>query len=195
MSSSDSSDFSSSSGPYVHSKLLDEPMPLVSSSSDDDTDVNTIAVIAEAAHFMFQNTASSSVPRHRTFLHRDRQTAEQQLMADYFVPNSKFGDVIFRNRFRMSRRLFVRIAQDLEMNYPIFQTTYNAGGVKVFTGLQKCTSAIRQLGGGKDIMYACLILHNMIIQDEGRAICPVHVPDSPNEQEVSPDMILEIRNQ
>ncbi|KAI3708990.1 hypothetical protein L2E82_38644 [Cichorium intybus] len=387
-------------------------MPLVSSSSDDDTDVNTIAVIAEAAHFMFQNTASSSVPRHRTFLHRDRETAEKQLMADYFVPNSKFGDVNFRNRFRMSRRLFLRIAQDLEMNYPIFQTTYNAGGVKGFTGLQKCTSAIRQLGGGntpdsldeylnmsertsreslynycsgvvqlygaeymrrpttsdiqllyaaheakhgfpgmlgsidcthwdwrscptylrgqymrgdhryptiileavasydlwiwhsyfgvaggnndlnvlyqsplfndtilgtapscsfvlegeeykhgyyladgiypnwatfvksfshpitpkkkrfkaaqeaarkdverafgvlkakwaiirqparsvdvdrcKDIMYACLILHNMIIQDEGRAICPVHVPDSPNEQEVSPDLILEIRNQ
>ncbi|KAI3497107.1 hypothetical protein L1887_39491 [Cichorium endivia] len=378
-----SSDSSSSFGPYVHSKLPDEPMSLVSSLSDDETDVNTIAVIAEATHFMFQNTASSSIPRHRTFLHRDRQTAEQQLMADYFVPNSKFGDVLFRNRLGMSRRLFVRIAEDLEINYPIFQTTYNAGGVKGFTGLQKCTSAIRQLGGGstpdsldeylnmsertsreslynfcsgvvqlygaeymrrptssdiqllyaaheakhgfpgmlgsidythwdwrscptylrgqymrgdhryptiilealfndtilgtapscsfvlegeeykhgyyladgiypnwatfvksfshpitpkkkrfkaaqeaarkdverafgvlkakwaiirqparsvevdrcKDIMYACLILHNMIIQDEGRAICPVHVPDSPNEQEVSPDMILEIRNQ
>ncbi|XP_023755149.1 protein ANTAGONIST OF LIKE HETEROCHROMATIN PROTEIN 1-like [Lactuca sativa] len=31
----------------------------------------------------------------------------------------------------------------------------------------------------KNIMYACIILHNMILKDEGAAISPMHQPDSP----------------
>jgi hypothetical protein len=27
------------------------------------------------------------------------------------------------------------------------------------------------------VMYACIIMHNMILEDEGRAICPDHSPD------------------
>nr|XP_043620260.1 uncharacterized protein LOC122592115 [Erigeron canadensis] len=35
----------------------------------------------------------------------------------------------------------------------------------------------RSLGTIRNLVYACVILHNMIIQDSGRAICPVHIGD------------------
>ncbi|MFS7990927.1 hypothetical protein Hanom_Chr11g01064721 [Helianthus anomalus] len=33
----------------------------------------------------------------------------------------------------------------------------------------------------RSIVYTCLILHNMIIKDDGRAIAPVHIQDPPVE--------------
>lgn len=36
----------------------------------------------------------------------------------------------------------------------------------------------------KDIMYACIILHNIILKDQGDVICLEHDPDLPTEVEV-----------
>ncbi|MFS7973449.1 hypothetical protein Hanom_Chr09g00856671 [Helianthus anomalus] len=33
----------------------------------------------------------------------------------------------------------------------------------------------------RSIVYTCIILHNMIIKDDGRAIAPVHIQDPPVE--------------
>ncbi|XP_021975526.1 uncharacterized protein LOC110870654 [Helianthus annuus] len=71
--------------------------------------------------------------------------AHDRLMADYFAENPIYTDEMFRHRFRMSRRLFLRIANDLA-NYDLFFTLrWDATGKRGFTTLQKCTSAIRQL--------------------------------------------------
>nr|XP_043615652.1 protein ALP1-like [Erigeron canadensis] len=42
----------------------------------------------------------------------------------------------------------MRIVGDLEARYPYFQTRYDRAGRKGFAGVQKCTSAIRQLAYG-----------------------------------------------
>nr|XP_043609724.1 uncharacterized protein LOC122581558 [Erigeron canadensis] len=45
----------------------------------------------------------------------------------------------------MSKNLFERIVGDLEARYPYFQMRYDRDGRIGFAGVQKCTSAIRQL--------------------------------------------------
>ncbi|KAJ0625685.1 hypothetical protein HanLR1_Chr01g0003801 [Helianthus annuus] len=55
---------------------------------------------------------------------------------------------MFRRRFRMSRRLFLRIAGDMAQSDSFFTLRYDARGQRGFTNLQKCTSAICQLAYG-----------------------------------------------
>ncbi|XP_035838888.1 uncharacterized protein LOC110906851 [Helianthus annuus] len=48
----------------------------------------------------------------------------------------------------MSKRLFLRIINDLEANYDYFKQKPDARGYLGFTGIQKCTSALRILAYG-----------------------------------------------
>ncbi|XP_021986486.1 uncharacterized protein LOC110882899 [Helianthus annuus] len=91
----------------------------------------------------------TSRPRTRpAALNRDREGAHERLVGDYFVQNCVYTDEQFRRWYRMSRRLFLRIANDL-VNYDQFFTLrYNARGQRGFTTLQKCTLALRQLAYG-----------------------------------------------
>ncbi|XP_021979982.1 uncharacterized protein LOC110876112 [Helianthus annuus] len=66
-------------------------------------------------------------------------------MEDYFVEDLKYNKDIFRHRFRMSKRLFLKIVADVEANDSWFQEALDARGRKGFTPLQKVTSAIKQL--------------------------------------------------
>nr|XP_043618318.1 uncharacterized protein LOC122590043 [Erigeron canadensis] len=70
-------------------------------------------------------------------------------MRDYFVEDSKFDEPFFRHRFRMSKRLFLKIVGDIEAKFSYFQEGYDARGKKSCTALQKCTLAIKQLYTGK----------------------------------------------
>jgi len=47
----------------------------------------------------------------------------------------------------------------------------------------------------RKMMYACIILHNMILKDEGLALCPNHIPDPPVQPHHSDDRILEMQDQ
>ncbi|XP_022020271.1 uncharacterized protein LOC110920368 [Helianthus annuus] len=69
-------------------------------------------------------------------------------MADYFVEDPKYNEYIFRHRFRMLKRLFLKIVSDVEANDSWFQVALDARGRKGFTLLQKVTSAIKQLATG-----------------------------------------------
>ena len=69
-------------------------------------------------------------------------------MKDYFNPSPVHGPDVFRRRFRMSKRLFLRITEDLEASYEYFQQKPDARGYLGFTTIQKCTSAIRVLAYG-----------------------------------------------
>jgi hypothetical protein len=94
-----------------------------------------------------EDTSSSNGSR--TYIERHREQANEKLMRDYFVEDPKFGEHFFRHRYRMSQRLFLKIVGDIEASFPYFQTTYDARNRKSFTGIQKCTSAIKQLSTGE----------------------------------------------
>ncbi|KAK9074011.1 hypothetical protein SSX86_006606 [Deinandra increscens subsp. villosa] len=46
----------------------------------------------------------------------------------------------------------------------------------------------------ENIMYACMILHNMTLKDEGVAISPVHIRDPPVPSTDTEDVYMEIRD-
>ncbi|XP_021985573.1 uncharacterized protein LOC110881697 [Helianthus annuus] len=69
-------------------------------------------------------------------------------MADYFVEEHKFKEEVFRHRFRMLKRLFLKIVSDVQENNPWFQEGMDERMKKSFTPLQKVTLAIKQLAIG-----------------------------------------------
>jgi hypothetical protein len=62
---------------------------------------------------------------------------------DYFAENPKFTETQFRRRFRMSRRLFLWIANAVEAHNPYFKQRTNALGVLGLSCLQKVIAAHR----------------------------------------------------
>ncbi|XP_021974802.1 uncharacterized protein LOC110869908 [Helianthus annuus] len=71
-----------------------------------------------------------------------------RLVADYFADEPLYADAMFRRHFRMSRRLFLWIADDVSRIDPIFTLRFDARGKRGFTTLHKCTAAICQLAYG-----------------------------------------------
>nr|XP_043617238.1 uncharacterized protein LOC122589057 [Erigeron canadensis] len=119
------------------------------SSSSDETErfINLFTMAHYAIQQDVRDTASSS----RTYTRRDdRGESHNRLFRDYFAEEPKFNETFFRQRFRMSRRLFVKIASDLENNFSFFQRKIDARGKWGFSPLQRCTSAVRQLGYGSN---------------------------------------------
>ena len=65
---------------------------------------------------------------HRQTICRDHVWAHQRLMEDYFSDNPRYPAEIFRCRFRMSQRLFIRIATTLAQQYKCFTLCSDASG-------------------------------------------------------------------
>ncbi|GJT30788.1 RNA-directed DNA polymerase, eukaryota, reverse transcriptase zinc-binding domain protein [Tanacetum coccineum] len=94
----------------------------------------------------------------RTYINRERDVAEERLMADYFGPHPKYPAEYFRRRYRMNRELFLEIVQGIEnyiqtvnplpKHFQFFTIRYDCTGLKSFSVIMKCTSAIRQLAYG-----------------------------------------------
>nr|XP_043608842.1 uncharacterized protein LOC122580639 [Erigeron canadensis] len=119
------------------------------SSSSDETDryVNLFAMAHHAIDQEVFDTASSS----RKYTNRDdRIESHNHLVRDYFASELKFDEGFFRQRFRMSRWVFLKIATDLERNFEYFQRKFDARGKLRFSTYQRCTSAIRQLAYGSN---------------------------------------------
>jgi hypothetical protein len=70
------------------------------------------------------------------------------LYADYFADNSLHGEAIFRRRFRMSRKLFLKIVYALRDYDSYFRCKLDCTGMAGFSALQKCTVAMRILAYG-----------------------------------------------
>ena len=51
----------------------------------------------------------------RRYIHRDREGAHERLVADYFSDQPRYPEDYFRCRFRMSKRLFMRIFNALSV--------------------------------------------------------------------------------
>ncbi|KAJ9565175.1 hypothetical protein OSB04_001141 [Centaurea solstitialis] len=69
---------------------------------------------------------------------RGREEEHDKLVADYFAEHPVYNDVDFDRRF----------LNDLEREVDFFKQHWDARGVKGFSPLQKCASAIRQLAYG-----------------------------------------------
>jgi len=107
---------------------------------------STLPFLLSVVDAIEEDTASLSDTR--VYIERFREQAHETLMRDYFVDEPKFGPVWFRERFRMSRTLFLKIVGDIEQRYEYFQEGEDGRGKKSFTAIQKCTSAIKQLATG-----------------------------------------------
>ncbi|GJT46898.1 zf-CCHC domain-containing protein [Tanacetum coccineum] len=100
--------------------------------------------------------SSSGPKRGRTYTHRERETAEQRLIDDYFDDDEfepKYPEDKFKRRYRMSSTLFNKIVNKI-LSYDVepipeyftyFKPRYDATGRLSIGPILKCTSAIRQL--------------------------------------------------
>nr|XP_043625394.1 uncharacterized protein LOC122596811 [Erigeron canadensis] len=118
-----------------------------SSNGHDDYKDRVQNAILRAAELLERRVADQPTPiiHRRVPVDRNRIEAHARLMHDYFDDQPRYNARLFRKRFRMTKPLFMRIVSDLEARYPYFQTRYDRAGRRGFAGVQKCTSAIRQL--------------------------------------------------
>ncbi|KAL5832315.1 hypothetical protein ACOSQ4_017669 [Xanthoceras sorbifolium] len=91
-----------------------------------------------------QPSRGGSIPGHNV-IHRGREEAAHNLWADYFAENPRYNELMFRRRFRMSRSLFLRIANEVD-NY--FVQRRDGLGRLGLSSLQKITSVFRMLAYG-----------------------------------------------
>ncbi|KAJ0581969.1 hypothetical protein HanHA300_Chr04g0147091 [Helianthus annuus] len=122
-----------------------------SSSSKEEEEMFYANVMLRAAQILMEeeeeDVSSESVITRQIRINRDHQ-AHEKLVNDYFSDAPFYNAEIFKRMFRMSRRLFTRIADDLAGLDPFFTQRPDARNYEGFTTLQKCTAAIRQLAYG-----------------------------------------------
>ncbi|XP_020254084.1 uncharacterized protein LOC109831156 [Asparagus officinalis] len=137
-----------------------------SSSSDDDNFLsNIIAEIDETEEVIceyinnnmilvnnlrqhnYQPIHGGSIPGHAV-INRDRENAHQNLVIDYFADNPRFGEDMFRRRYRMSRSLFLRIVDAVKDHDYYFQQRSDGLGRMRLSPLQKVTAIFRMLAYG-----------------------------------------------
>jgi hypothetical protein len=70
------------------------------------------------------------------------------LYVDYFADNPLHGEAVFRRRFRMSRKLFLKIVYARRDYESYFRCKLDCTGMAGFSALQKCTVAMRMLAYG-----------------------------------------------
>ncbi|XP_021995419.1 uncharacterized protein LOC110892570 [Helianthus annuus] len=94
-------------------------------------------------------------------------------MQDYFCENPLYDDVQFRSRFRIRRRLFLKISNVLAGEFAFFTQRESASRKVGFSGIQKCTAVIRQLAYGKasDAWDEYLRMSSRMCQDSLENFC------------------------
>ena len=113
---------------------------------DDDTlvfafQVATVVVAEEESNNQRRRTGYRGSILGHNIVNRNRKECELMLYNDYFAENPKFAKTQFQRRFRMSRRLFLRIANAVQAHNPYFKQKTDALGVLGLSCLQKVTAA------------------------------------------------------
>ncbi|GJS41885.1 ALP1-like protein [Tanacetum coccineum] len=115
------------------------------SSDDEDEVTSELAMFTEACQAAYQ----TSKPKHqRTPVERDRYGAHDRLIMAYFSEHPQYDQAIFRDRFRMSRRLFTKIVREVIDVSHFFQQRDDCTGKAGISSIMKCTSVIRQITYG-----------------------------------------------
>jgi hypothetical protein len=89
-----------------------------------------------------------SRPGRRKSKARQRMEGYCMLYVDYFADDPLHDDVIFRRRYRMGRKLFLKIVEHVREFDDYFKLKRDAVGVLGFSTIQKCTVALRMLAYG-----------------------------------------------
>ena len=121
-----------------------------SSSSSDEVDERLDEICDEYLEETYNDIveAQSRPQRRCAYVERNRETGQDRLWNDYFSEDATFSSQLFRRRFRMNKRLFLRLVHGLSERFPFFQQRRDATGRWGLTALQKCTAAIRLLAYG-----------------------------------------------
>ncbi|GJY47085.1 ALP1-like protein [Tanacetum coccineum] len=130
------------------------------------------AVFAEACQAAYE----ASKPKiHRIPVERDHYGAHDRLVMAYFSENPQYNKKTFRERFRMSRRLFTKIVREVTDASQFFQERYDCTGQRSISALMKCTSAVRQLAYGcvPDSLDEYLQMGATTARDSLRIFCKV----------------------
>lgn len=80
--------------------------------------------------------------------YQDREADHEDIVANYFSDDPIYTDRQFRQRFRMTKSLFLQIVSALGDWSPYFKQRVDATGRYGLSQLQKCTAAIRMLAYG-----------------------------------------------
>uniref|UniRef100_A0A0D3DPM3 DDE Tnp4 domain-containing protein n=1 Tax=Brassica oleracea var. oleracea TaxID=109376 RepID=A0A0D3DPM3_BRAOL len=84
----------------------------------------------------------------RAYIERNREAGNVRLWNDYFSETPTYPENYFRRRFRMNKRLFMRIVYRLSNEVDFFRQKPDGLGRLGLSALQKCTTAIRLLAYG-----------------------------------------------
>nr|XP_043615749.1 protein ALP1-like [Erigeron canadensis] len=104
--------------------IIDEPFEWFDDSS--------LEVFANAIKSEDVESSTARSRAKRKVVNRNRWTASQKLHRDYFCEEPKYDDYFFEDRYRMPKRLFLKIVHDLESRYEYFQDSYDARLAKSF---------------------------------------------------------------
>ncbi|GJW60614.1 ALP1-like protein isoform X1 [Tanacetum coccineum] len=168
------------------------------SSFSDSSDLDDIAEYEMIMEINNEDQDEVEAVRMRRYINRERDVAEERLMADYFGPHPKYPAEYFRRRYRMNRELFLEIVQErfypqchrLFKSFTVARDEKNAmfkrrqesarkNVERAFGVLQGRWRIIAQPVRGwtvnklRRIMYTCIILHNMILKNQRYAISEV----------------------
>lgn len=89
--------------------------------------------------------SGGSRPGRALNLDRERGVGHDRLWKDYFAPNPVYSEFIFRQRFQMTRRLFLCIVDAICEYDDYFVQKPNCAGILGLSPLQCCTTAFRML--------------------------------------------------
>ncbi|XP_071740709.1 uncharacterized protein [Rutidosis leptorrhynchoides] len=125
-----------------------------STSSSNEEFLMQVLDIINSEALESENEAKSS--NTRRYIDRKHEATHVHLITDYFVEGCKYSDENFKRRFRMRRRVFFRIMEDI-LNYrkdPLpeyfryFHLRVDARGKLSISTYLKITAALRQLAYG-----------------------------------------------
>ena len=89
-----------------------------------------------------------SAPGRRKAKNRHRVEGYCMLYSEYFADAPLHGDKVFWRRYRMGRKLFLRIVNELRAYDNYFRCKKDCTGTLGFTLIQKCMTAMRMLAYG-----------------------------------------------
>lgn len=107
-------------------------------------DLDAVVVLESQSH----DEEEDKIRAPRKYVNRNFEMFDQILYRDYFAENPRYFSTVFKRRFRMSKKMFMDIADSLKAWDPYFQLRFNAAKQRGLSTFQKCTAALRLLAYG-----------------------------------------------
>ncbi|GJU29184.1 ALP1-like protein isoform X1, partial [Tanacetum coccineum] len=143
------------------------------SSFSDSSDLDDIAEYEMIMEINNEDQDEVEAVPMRTYINRERDVAEERLMADYFGPHPKYPAEYFRRRYQGTtlQMVFTLNGQRLS-NHSLLHAMNRKDVERAFGVLQGRWRIIAQpacawtMNKLRRIMYTCIILHNMILKNQ-----------------------------